>query len=29
VTHTVRLWKAGSAPRIERTREEGTVPLIL
>jgi alkaline phosphatase D len=29
VTHTVRLWKAGSAPRIERTREEGTLPLIL
>lgn len=29
VTHRVKLWKPGSAPRVERTAHEGTFPLVL
>jgi alkaline phosphatase D len=29
VTHRARLWRAGEAPRLERTRLEGTTPLSL
>jgi len=29
VTHRVKLWKPGSAPRMERTAQEGTLPLVL
>jgi alkaline phosphatase D len=29
LTHRVQLWKAGSAPRIERVAQEGTLPLVL
>jgi alkaline phosphatase D len=29
VTHSVKLWKPGSAPRMERTAQEGTLPLAL
>jgi alkaline phosphatase D len=29
VTHRVKLWKPGSAPRLERRAQEGTLPLVL
>jgi alkaline phosphatase D len=29
VTHRVKLWKPGTAPRMERTAQEGTLPLVL
>jgi alkaline phosphatase D len=29
VTHRVKLWRSGSAPRIERIAQEGTFPLVL
>jgi alkaline phosphatase D len=29
VTHRVKLWKAGSAPRMERTALEGALPLVV
>jgi alkaline phosphatase D len=29
VTHKVKLWKPGSAPRMQRTAQEGTLPLVL
>lgn len=29
VTHRVALWERGSAPRVERTRAEGELPLVL
>jgi alkaline phosphatase D len=29
VTHRVKLWKPGTAPRVERTAQEGTLPLVL
>ncbi len=29
VTHKVKLWKPGSAPRMERTAQEGTFPLVI
>jgi alkaline phosphatase D len=29
VTHRVKLWKPGSAPRVERTAMEGTLPLVV
>jgi alkaline phosphatase D len=27
VTHRVELWKAGAAPKLERTGSQGTLPL--
>src|SRR5579872_156695 len=29
VTHRVKLWKAGTTPRMERTAHEGSLPLVL
>lgn len=29
VTHRVKLWEPGSAPRMERTVQEGTLPLVV
>ena len=29
VTHKVKLWKAGSPPRVERTAQEGAFPLVI
>jgi alkaline phosphatase D len=29
VTHRVKLWRPGSAPKLERTAHEGTLPLML
>lgn len=29
VTHRVTLWKPGEAPQLERTKVEGTLPLVL
>ena len=29
VTHRVKLWKPGAVPRLERTAQEGTLPLVL
>ncbi|HET7380906.1 MAG TPA: hypothetical protein VFJ24_12750, partial [Gaiellales bacterium] len=29
VAHRVRLWKPGQAPQVERTKAEGTLPLVL
>ena len=29
VAHKVKLWKPGAAPRLERTSQEGTLPLVV